>query len=206
MKRCELCKGMARMYCQSDQASLCWDCDTKVHSANFLVARHSRSLLCHACQSPMPWFASGAKLALTFSVCEKCVNGTVTTEDEDDDESNVEDDVETDEDEDNQVVPWSSASPPPASSSSSEGSTIGEREVRTKRMREEVSNEDHDCASSQPDVHASPFATSEMVAEEVEPEPAPAPPKVRKTEADQTDRVGYFTGKKWFKVQQSSAV
>ncbi|XP_019054700.1 PREDICTED: zinc finger protein CONSTANS-LIKE 9 [Nelumbo nucifera] len=81
MKECELCNHPARMFCESDQASLCWDCDAKVHGANFLVARHSRSLLCHVCQSPTPWKASGAKLGPTVSVCEKCVNSSHGRED-----------------------------------------------------------------------------------------------------------------------------
>ncbi|GMG98646.1 hypothetical protein Nepgr_000486 [Nepenthes gracilis] len=75
MESCELCNSPARMYCESDQASLCWGCDSKVHGANFLAARHSRSLLCHLCQSPTPWSASGAELGLTVSVCERCVDG-----------------------------------------------------------------------------------------------------------------------------------
>ncbi|XAR68063.1 hypothetical protein NMG60_11003062 [Bertholletia excelsa] len=75
MRRCELCKSAARMYCESDQASLCWDCDAKVHSANFLVARHSRSLLCYVCQSQTAWSASGARLGPTVSVCESCIDG-----------------------------------------------------------------------------------------------------------------------------------
>nr|QFU85213.1 Orphans2 [Diospyros kaki] len=73
MRRCELCRSVARMYCESDQASLCWDCDAKVHSANFLVARHSRTLLCHVCQSPTAWSASGSNLGPTVSVCRSCV-------------------------------------------------------------------------------------------------------------------------------------
>ncbi|XP_022936446.1 protein BFR2 [Cucurbita moschata] len=73
MKKCELCGQQARMFCESDQANLCWDCDENVHCANFLVAKHSRSLLCHACQSPTPWAASGRKLTPTVSVCEGCV-------------------------------------------------------------------------------------------------------------------------------------
>ena len=55
MKKCELCNSLAKMHCDSDQASLCWDCDAKVHAANFLVAKHSRTLLCHLCQSFTPW-------------------------------------------------------------------------------------------------------------------------------------------------------
>ena len=71
--KCELCGQLARTFCESDRANLCWDCDEKVHCANFLVAKHSRSLLCRACQSPTPWTASGRKLTPTVSVCEGCV-------------------------------------------------------------------------------------------------------------------------------------
>ncbi|KAL7585115.1 zinc finger protein CONSTANS [Lactuca sativa] len=76
MKRCELCSNFARMYCQSDNASLCYECDQNVHSANFLVAKHSRTLLCHKCQSPTPWNASGVNLGRTASVCVNCLEET----------------------------------------------------------------------------------------------------------------------------------
>ncbi|KAK1388972.1 B-box zinc finger protein 32 [Heracleum sosnowskyi] len=129
MKICELCKGAARVFCESDQASLCWSCDAKVHSANFLVARHVRSLLCHSCHSPTAWSGSGHKLGRTISICEPCVKARVpnNTEshgaNEEDSESGI--DYDTDEDfnqqdelleenlkdgEDNQVVPLSSCS------------------------------------------------------------------------------------------------
>ena len=72
-KKCDLCDVVARMYCESDQASLCWNCDAKVHGANFLVAKHTRCLLCSACQSPTPWKATGLRLGPTFSVCDSCV-------------------------------------------------------------------------------------------------------------------------------------
>ncbi|KAL0739048.1 hypothetical protein Bca4012_015258 [Brassica carinata] len=72
-KKCDLCDGVARMYCESDQASLCWHCDGKVHGANFLVAKHTRCLLCSVCQSPTPWKATGLRLGPTFSVCDSCV-------------------------------------------------------------------------------------------------------------------------------------
>ncbi|KAF2616950.1 hypothetical protein F2Q68_00040437 [Brassica cretica] len=55
------------MYCESDQASLCWNCDGKVHGANFLVAKHTRCLLCTSCQSLTPWKATGLRLGPTFS-------------------------------------------------------------------------------------------------------------------------------------------
>lgn len=37
------------MYCRSDAASLCLSCDRKVHSANALSKRHSRTLVCERC-------------------------------------------------------------------------------------------------------------------------------------------------------------
>ncbi|GFZ05574.1 B-box type zinc finger family protein [Actinidia rufa] len=138
------------MYCESDQASLCWDCDAKVHSANFLVARHSRSLLCHVCQSPTPWSASGAKLGPVVSACESCVDGYDDDDDDDDEE-------EEEEDGDNQVVPWSSTPPPPAESSSSSeecssGFDYGDRAVSLKRLRDNAadlcSDDDHCCSST----------------------------------------------------------
>ncbi|MQM16020.1 hypothetical protein Taro_048973, partial [Colocasia esculenta] len=73
VKHCELCKLPARMHCESDRASLCWECDARVHGANFLVARHPRRLLCRSCQAPTPWRASGARLGPTFSLCEHCL-------------------------------------------------------------------------------------------------------------------------------------
>lgn len=72
MKICELCKNPARTRCQPEEVNLCWACDARVHSANFLAARHLRILLCNVCQSPSPWKASGAKLGPTVSVCEGC--------------------------------------------------------------------------------------------------------------------------------------
>ncbi|KAL7131066.1 hypothetical protein ABFS83_13G175000 [Erythranthe nasuta] len=73
-KGCELCSNPARMFCESDQASLCWDCDEKVHAANFLVAKHSRTLLCHVCHRLTPWKAAGLKIGHTVSVCHSCAH------------------------------------------------------------------------------------------------------------------------------------
>ncbi|XP_042400644.1 histone H3.v1-like [Zingiber officinale] len=72
VNKCELCNCPARIHCESDQANLCWECDAKVHGANFLVARHSRCLLCRSCQSPTPWRAEGSRLGATVSVCQMC--------------------------------------------------------------------------------------------------------------------------------------
>ncbi|KAJ0742731.1 putative transcription factor interactor and regulator Znf-B family [Helianthus annuus] len=47
---CDLCKTVrAVMYCNSDAARLCFQCDYGVHSANSLSRRHPRSLLCDKC-------------------------------------------------------------------------------------------------------------------------------------------------------------
>nr|KJB31762.1 hypothetical protein B456_005G207500 [Gossypium raimondii] len=150
MKSCELCKLAATTSCESDQASLCWDCDAVVHGANFLVARHVRCLLCHACQSLTPWRATGSKLGRTVSVCERCIDGgdRKESEAENDDDGDGEDDEGDDSDDDvsvgddvedgeNQVVPWSTVAntPPPApSSSSSDNYSGGEREDDPDRL------------------------------------------------------------------------
>lgn len=127
MKKCELCKSPATIHCDSDRANLCWTCDANVHSANFLVAKHLRNLLCHVCQSPTPWTASGEKLSSsTVSVCRTCVvkeekvgcnDGTSCT-----------DGLVID----NKVVP------PAASSSSSEEVSAGDEGVSMKRKRRNV--------------------------------------------------------------------
>ncbi|OIW20452.1 hypothetical protein TanjilG_11763 [Lupinus angustifolius] len=131
MKKCELCKVAATTFCDSDQASLCWDCDTKVHGANFLVARHTRTLLCHACQNLTPWKASGATLGNTVSMCQGCAGGARVNagegeESEGDNDDEIDSLYDEDEDGDNQVVPLSSTAtaPPACSSSTGEGSVI----------------------------------------------------------------------------------
>lgn len=147
MKRCELCKSFATIYCESDQASLCWRCDAKVHSANFLVAKHSRCLLCHSCQSPTRWSASGEKLApATVSICDRCVvddDGTGTDADDDYDGDEDETDLDDKEIRDvNQMVAWSSTPPPSASSSSGseEYFRVADRGVSMKRQRQNVAD------------------------------------------------------------------
>ncbi|KAE9591791.1 hypothetical protein Lal_00038726 [Lupinus albus] len=121
MKKCELCNSPAKLFCESDQATLCWECDAKVHTANFLVTKHQRFLLCHVCQSLTPWHGSGPKFVPTISFCNDCVrnNNQENDHDDDQDEDEDDDDIENDEDEEeNQVVPWTSTPPPPVSSSS----------------------------------------------------------------------------------------
>lgn len=119
---CELCEKRAMIDCDSDQAKLCWDCDRKVHSANFLVAKHTRVLLCRLCNSPTPWKASGPTLPPTLSLCHSCHLANRDSVDDDDDDGEYssdtdsdhtyedDDGVDDDDDGENQVVPMSSAS------------------------------------------------------------------------------------------------
>ncbi|KAG8364632.1 hypothetical protein BUALT_Bualt18G0017600 [Buddleja alternifolia] len=159
------------MHCESDQASLCWDCDAMVHSANFLVARHSRNLLCRVCQSPTPWSAAGAKLGRTFFVCEQCVGERRGDESGSEDEEPAEDDEQQQEEvvEENQVVPWSP--PPPeedddSSSSGEDSSAIGgEVVVSRKRVRLYTASSDLPSDADQDGIRTPP---SEFAAEEAE--------------------------------------
>uniref|UniRef100_A0A7C9D1V4 B box-type domain-containing protein n=2 Tax=Opuntia streptacantha TaxID=393608 RepID=A0A7C9D1V4_OPUST len=121
---CELCESSAaKAYCESDRARLCWECDAKVHGANFLVAKHSRALLCHLCHTPTPWRASGpilprASMSFCLSCCrhlfadhqQHSTHQELTDHLDDINEDGDEDDNDEDEEEEkeNQVVPWRS--------------------------------------------------------------------------------------------------
>ncbi|KAJ6843615.1 ribosomal RNA processing protein 1-like protein [Iris pallida] len=176
MKNCELCSGAARLVCESDEASLCFDCDAKVHGANFLVARHQRLLLCRRCQSPTPWRADGPRLGPTVSLCRRCLLHKYRRHHDDDDEGesrrNQEEEEEEDDDDDDeeeegeegeeeeegeeQVVPWAiedeqeGALPPLVASSSSseeEAAATTERNGLLKRTRENAADRPTCCSS-----------------------------------------------------------
>ena len=145
MRTCALCKGRAKLYCEADEAELCWDCDETVHGANFLVARHTRKLLCRFCQEITPWQASGPKLGGTFSVCNRCVDDPIREREVLREEKNEEEpyrcgcstrktrgscggwlDGENDGDEDDSPG-FSAASPPPVTSCSSGCESFAEK-------------------------------------------------------------------------------
>lgn len=67
---CDLC-GVVRavVYCKSDFARLCLNCDSSVHSANALSRRHPRSLLCDTCHSQP---AVARCMFDKMSVCQSC--------------------------------------------------------------------------------------------------------------------------------------
>ncbi|AQK50450.1 B-box type zinc finger family protein [Zea mays] len=173
---CELCGAAARVYCGADEATLCWGCDAQVHGANFLVARHARSLLCRGCARPTPWRAAGPRLGPTVSLCVRCVrrgpagavgvggdeemggagDGDAEDDDDEDDDSEEEEEEEEEEGEgENQVVPWTEdaeATPPPVGSSTSSSS----REAPANGA-ERAAKENAPCSTSQPGLchHAS---------------------------------------------------
>ncbi|MCL7021523.1 hypothetical protein MKW94_016567 [Papaver nudicaule] len=67
---CQLCGiEKALVYCTPDEARLCLQCDTAVHSANALSLRHLRGIMCDRCYSRP---ASIRCLENTFSFCEIC--------------------------------------------------------------------------------------------------------------------------------------
>ncbi|PWA89291.1 B-box-type zinc finger [Artemisia annua] len=123
-KKCELCNHSAQIYCSSDTASLCYTCDQTVHSANFLVAKHSRTLLCHKCQSQTPWTASGLHLGRTVTVCVNCVGDDVAVSR-------------------NDVVPWSSddVAPPCGSGGCESNDSSEDFRSGVKRCRFDDSSE-----------------------------------------------------------------
>ncbi|KAK7293943.1 hypothetical protein RJT34_16824 [Clitoria ternatea] len=69
---CELCNQQASLYCPSDSAFLCSNCDAAVHGANFLVARHLRHLLCSKCHRFAGIHASGVIPHHLPSICRSC--------------------------------------------------------------------------------------------------------------------------------------
>ncbi|KAF4382618.1 hypothetical protein F8388_015446 [Cannabis sativa] len=67
---CDFCEVVrAVIYCKSDLARLCLQCDVCVHSANLLSRRHERSLLCDNCNRQA---AMVRCVDEKMSLCESC--------------------------------------------------------------------------------------------------------------------------------------
>lgn len=67
---CEFCWVVrAAVYCKSDSARLCLNCDNCVHSANHLSRRHNRSLICDKCNSQP---ANVRCVLHKMSLCQNC--------------------------------------------------------------------------------------------------------------------------------------
>lgn len=71
-RNCELCNEEASLYCGSDSAFLCWNCDARVHEANFLVGRHIREVLCCNCKCFAGSQISGSVAPPATSTCRSC--------------------------------------------------------------------------------------------------------------------------------------
>ncbi|KAL2932760.1 B-box zinc finger protein 32 [Bienertia sinuspersici] len=84
-RNCELCDSLATVYCPSDNAFLCNSCDSKVHCANFLVARHLRSIICPNCRTTDGNQFSGT--GISSSMRASCRNCSPTMEDDDESDS-----------------------------------------------------------------------------------------------------------------------
>ncbi|KAJ6690735.1 hypothetical protein OIU85_006933 [Salix viminalis] len=72
VQACELCQREACLYCDSDAAFLCFECDSDVHNANFVVARHLRRVICSACNSLTGSSFSGTTPSLHRVTCLSC--------------------------------------------------------------------------------------------------------------------------------------
>ncbi|KAL6536873.1 hypothetical protein OROHE_012457 [Orobanche hederae] len=71
---CECCSvSKALVYCKSDSAPLCLECDNYIHSPNALSRRHQRSLICDACVSQA---AVSRCLDENLSLCQVCCDTT----------------------------------------------------------------------------------------------------------------------------------
>lgn len=65
------------MYCVSDSAFLCGNCDASVHQANFLVARHFRRTICCKCKEFDGELVCGPKLKSSRPICRSCSSQSV---------------------------------------------------------------------------------------------------------------------------------
>lgn len=79
---CELCSEEASLYCTSDSAFLCLDCDARVHQANFLVARHVRQPICSKCNDLAGNSVTGGGVVLRQirPLCRACSTGEFSFE------------------------------------------------------------------------------------------------------------------------------
>ncbi|CAI0410108.1 unnamed protein product [Linum tenue] len=76
-KICELCAGAPDVYCNSDDAFLCFNCDARVHQANFLVSRHLRLLLCRTCRCLTQNSVFGPRSLPHSAACAACSSSEV---------------------------------------------------------------------------------------------------------------------------------
>lgn len=84
---CDLCHHhQPSVYCGSDSAFLCLDCDYQVHTANFLVARHVRVSIrksyhshCDGCDDDDVLSSSSSSSSSSSTICSNVKRTTSTT-------------------------------------------------------------------------------------------------------------------------------
>eukprot|EP00898_Chlorokybus_atmophyticus_P006384 jgi/Chlat1/6747/Chrsp50S06442 len=70
-KPCDACQSSkAVIYCRADAASLCVNCDARVHCANKLASRHERVLLCEVCELHPAAVSCKADGATLCTICD----------------------------------------------------------------------------------------------------------------------------------------
>ena len=78
-RTCEFCGApQPVVYCQADAALLCLSCDSKVHSANALFSRHSRTLLCDSCKQNPSFIRCLDHSMLLCQHCDSRLHNTST--------------------------------------------------------------------------------------------------------------------------------
>uniref|UniRef100_A0A2P2MHL1 Zinc finger protein CONSTANS-LIKE 5 n=1 Tax=Rhizophora mucronata TaxID=61149 RepID=A0A2P2MHL1_RHIMU len=72
-KRCDSCKMAAAAplpFCRMDLASLCLNCDSKIHGVNKLVSRHERVWMCQVCEQAPAVVTCRADAAALCVTCD----------------------------------------------------------------------------------------------------------------------------------------
>ncbi|CAI5464294.1 unnamed protein product [Closterium sp. Yama58-4] len=73
---CALCPAPATVHCPADSANLCASCDLAVHSANTIVHRHVRTVLCRCCAAPTTMQICGLPASTAATppcICASCM-------------------------------------------------------------------------------------------------------------------------------------
>ncbi|KAE8665573.1 Zinc finger protein CONSTANS-LIKE 4 [Hibiscus syriacus] len=74
-KLCDSCKSeRATLFCRSDSAFLCSNCDSKIHAANKLASRHARVLVCEVCEQAPAHVTCKADAATLCVTCDRDIH------------------------------------------------------------------------------------------------------------------------------------
>ncbi|XP_038993869.1 zinc finger protein CONSTANS-LIKE 4-like isoform X1 [Hibiscus syriacus] len=74
-KLCDSCKSAtATLFCSSESAFLCSNCDSKIHAANKLASRHARVLVCEVCEQAPAHVTCKADAAALCVTCDRDIH------------------------------------------------------------------------------------------------------------------------------------